>query len=109
MDLKQVAERLRKVKAAAFLCERDFAEVAKDAYGENVELELIQLDTSHAVTDWLAERDPTPLTVDALEALGFTQSSYHSHWELWSSGDGWSVKAMFLKNSRRSSILIHTQ
>ena len=70
MGLEQVTERLRKVQQFAFESEESFAEAAKEAYGENVSIEKIQNDTREAVVNWLAERDPTPLTQNIIVAMG---------------------------------------
>lgn len=60
-DLKQVAERLRVAQTIG----KYFAyDGAKDRD------QLYSIDQQGAISNWLAERDPTPLTVDALLTFG---------------------------------------
>lgn len=72
-DLKQVAERLRKVRIQE--------EVPNEVYGIDFSGSrlpeaaltvnaLISTDVDLACDDWLAERDPTPLTVEVLKRFG---------------------------------------
>lgn len=68
-DLQQVAERLRKLYLFREASTEVLAATLDEIYGKGNRLNAYS-DECCAAEDWLAERDPTPLTVEVLESLG---------------------------------------
>lgn len=103
-DMKQVAERLRKMRPDCEMSTDAWVALRDEVYGAGNYAAALD-DDAAAVLDWLAERDPTPLTVEIIKETGaeytagfacFKRGDYVLCIEQnydgvgnWGCGDGW--------------------
>lgn len=73
-DLQQVAERLRKLYLFREASTEVLAATLDEIYGKGNRLNAYS-DECCAAEDWLAERDPTPLTVEIVLSFGLSVCS----------------------------------
>lgn len=79
-DLTKVAERLRAVGVAYEVDIDAYFKAVEEIYGKSDHSGTLLTDQSKAINGWLAERDPTPLTVEALVKFGAETLDDDRYW-----------------------------